>query len=77
MKITVGGKQALPPDLKRAGPEICASFRASGARSAREWLNQMFLLDRRGDAVYIDLFNQASPIDFAMKRDHHVSSEQP
>ena len=64
----LGGWEAcLPPDLKRAGPEIYASFRASGARSAREWLNQMIPLDRRGDALYLDLFNQASLVDFAVK----------
>ena len=62
-----GWEASLPPDMKRAGPEIYASFRASGARSAREWLNQMIPLDRRGDALYLDLFNQASLVDFAVK----------
>ena len=39
----------------------------TGERSAREWLNQMIPLDRRGDALYLDLFNQASLVDFAVK----------
>ena len=29
-----GWEASLPPDMKRGGPEIYASFRASGARSA-------------------------------------------
>ncbi|CAE7317915.1 unnamed protein product [Symbiodinium sp. CCMP2592] len=62
-----GWEASLPPNMKRAGPEIYASFRASGARSAIEWLNQMIPLNRRGDALYLDLFNQASLVDFAVK----------
>ena len=37
-----GWEAALPPDLKRAGPEIYASMKASGVRCARDWVNSMF-----------------------------------
>ena len=62
-----GWEATLPPDLKRAGPEIYASFRSAGARSAREWLNQMIPLEKRNDGTYIDLFNQASLVDFVIR----------
>ena len=62
-----GWEATLPPDLKRAGPEIYASFRSAGAKSAREWLNQMIPLEKRNDSTYIDLFNQASLVDFVIR----------
>lgn len=55
----------LFPDLKR--PEIYAPFRCAGARSAREWLNQMIPLEKRNDDTYIHLFNQASLVNFVIR----------
>ena len=46
-----GWKARLPPDMKRAGQEIHAPFRASWARGA-EWLNFAIPLARRGDGFF-------------------------
>ena len=71
-----GWESTLPPDLKRAGPEIFASFKSAGAKSARDWLNQMIPLDKRNDPTYVDLFNQASLVDFVIKdaRGNHTKA---
>ena len=58
---------ALPPDLKRAGPEIYSSMKASGVRCVRDWVNSMFSVDQRQSAHYVDLFNLASLVDFKAK----------
>ncbi|CAE7791178.1 unnamed protein product [Symbiodinium sp. CCMP2592] len=58
---------ALPPDLKRAGPEIYSSMKASGVRCVRDWVNSMFSVDQRQSAHYVDLFNLAFLVDFKAK----------
>ncbi|CAE7872534.1 unnamed protein product, partial [Symbiodinium necroappetens] len=55
---------ALPPDLKRAGPEIYSSMKASGVRCVRDWVNSMFSVEQRQSARYVDLFNVATLVDF-------------
>lgn len=55
---------ALPPDLKRAGPEIYSSMKASGVRCVRDWVNSMFSVEQRQTAHYVDLFNLATLVDF-------------
>ena len=55
---------ALPPDLKRAGPEIYSSMKASGVRCVRDWVNSMFSVEQRQSAHYVDLFNLATLVDF-------------
>ena len=62
-----GWEAALPPDLKRAGPEIYASMKASGVRCVRDWVNSMFAVEQRTSATYVDLFNLASLVDFKAK----------
>ncbi|CAE7268151.1 unnamed protein product, partial [Symbiodinium sp. CCMP2456] len=62
-----GWEASLPPDLKRAGPEIYASMKASGVRCVRDWVNSMFSVDQRHSAHYVDLFNLASLVDFKAK----------
>ena len=58
-----GWEAALPPDLKRAGPEIYASMKASGVRCVRDWVNSMFAVEQRTSAAYVDLFNLVSLVD--------------
>ncbi|CAE7880534.1 unnamed protein product [Symbiodinium sp. KB8] len=62
-----GWEASLPPDLKRAGPEIYASMKAAGVRCVRDWVNSMFSVDQRHSAHYVDLFNLASLVDFKAK----------
>ena len=62
-----GWQDALPPDMKRAGPEIYSSLKSSGARSCRDWINQVIPIEKRGDAQYSELFNLASLVDFKLK----------
>ena len=53
--------------MKRAGPEIYSSLKSSGARSCRDWINQVIPIEKRGDAQYSELFNLASLVDFKLK----------
>ena len=62
-----GWVDSLPPDLKRAGPEIFSSFKTAGCRSCRDWINQQFPLEKRSDPIYSELFNLASLVDFRVK----------
>ena len=54
---------ALPPDLKRAGPEIYTSMKSAGVRCVRDWINSMFSVDQRQHPQYVELFNLASLVD--------------
>ncbi|CAE7400933.1 unnamed protein product, partial [Symbiodinium sp. CCMP2456] len=58
---------ALPPDLKRAGPEIYTSMKSAGVRCVRDWINSMFSVDQRQHPQYVELFNLASLVDFKVK----------
>ena len=58
---------ALPPDLKRAGPEIYTSMKSAGVRCVRDWINSMFSVDQRQHPQYVELFNLASLVDFKVR----------
>ena len=57
----------LPPDIKRAAPEIFRSMRSSGCLSVRDWLTQNFTGSRKA-TVWTDLWNVATNIDYAVGR---------
>ncbi|CAE7231202.1 unnamed protein product [Symbiodinium necroappetens] len=59
----------LPSDHQYAGPEIYRSVLASGVRCMRDYVNQFFPIDSRTHSnEYLDLFTQASTIDFALAK---------
>ena len=58
----------LPLDLKRAAPEIFQRCKASGVQNVREWVNQWFPIDKRGDPRYLELFNGAAFVDFEVAK---------
>ena len=60
----------LPPDLRRAGPEIYRSIRAAGSRSVREWINLQFHGDRNG-TQFVDLWGIASDVDMRLGAFHN------
>ena len=56
---------SLPPDLKRAAPEIYRSLRRAGAASARDWLSQE-VQGQRHTAVWTDLWTAATNVDYLL-----------
>eukprot|EP00959_Pyramimonas_sp_CCMP1952_P239896 5013399-Pyramimonas_sp.AAC.1 len=56
---------SLPPDLKRAAPEMHRSMRGAGAASARDWLSQEVAGQRR-TAVWTDLWTAATNVDYLL-----------
>ena len=54
---------ALPPDFKRAGPEIYSKLRAQGAGNIREWL-QMNFTGNKESSQFTDLWHAATTVDF-------------
>ena len=57
----------LPPDMRRAGPEIYRSLRSAGSRSVREWINVQYTGHRAGDQ-FTDLWTLASSVDMVLGR---------
>ena len=55
----------LPPDLRRAAPEIYRSLRAAGSASVRDWLNVQFA-GNRNSPEWTALWHTASEVDFAV-----------
>ena len=55
----------LPPDLRRAAPEIYRSLQSAVSRSAREWINVQFQGDRNSQQL-VDLWSQATEVDFKL-----------
>ncbi|CAK0884075.1 unnamed protein product [Prorocentrum cordatum] len=49
---------SLPPDLRRAAPEIYRTMRGAGAASARDWLSQE-VTGQRHTAVWTDLWTRS------------------
>ena len=56
---------SLPPDLKRAAPEIYRSMRGAGAASARDWLSQE-VTGQRHTAIWTDLWTAATNVDYLL-----------
>ena len=57
----------LPPDIKRAAPEVYRSIRSAGSLSVRDWLSQNYTGSRKA-MVWTDLWNVATNVDFAVGR---------
>ncbi len=55
----------LPPDLKRAAPEIYRNLRSQGVASAREWVDRNYTGNRTGPE-WVDMWHSASEIDFVL-----------
>ena len=55
----------LPPDLRRAAPEIYRSLRAAGSASVRDWLNVQYA-GNRNSPEWTALWHTASEVDFAV-----------
>ncbi|CAK0903818.1 unnamed protein product, partial [Prorocentrum cordatum] len=56
---------SLPPELRRAAPEIYRTMRGAGAASARDWLSQEVTGQRR-TAVWTDLWTAATNVDYLL-----------
>ena len=56
---------SLPPDCRRAAPEIFKNMRAAGSPSVRQWLQENFKGSRTA-AAFTDLWSVATSIDFAL-----------
>ena len=67
-------QRRLPPDMKRGGPEIYRSLRSAGCASTREWISQQFQ-GSKTSALWVDLWNVASTIDFTLGRCPNAASE--
>ena len=62
-------QQGLPPDLKRAAPEIYRLCRAEGATNLREWINLRFQGDKScRNPTWIHVWHSAAECDFAVAR---------
>ena len=57
----------LPPDMRRAVPEIDRSLRSAGADSARAWL-QLELRGVRSGSLWTDLWHVATQVDFILSK---------
>jgi len=58
----------LPPDFKRAAPEMYRTILSNGYSSLRSFINEYFpLKERSGNQEYIELFNICTSIDFLLK----------
>ncbi|CAK0851604.1 unnamed protein product, partial [Prorocentrum cordatum] len=55
----------LPPELRRAAPEIYRTMRGAGAASARDWLSQE-VTGQRHTAVWTDLWTAATNVDYLL-----------
>jgi len=58
--------RALPPDFRRAAPEIYRSIRASGKLSVKEWVSDEYKGNRDTDPSWRLLWSSAVQIDFAL-----------
>jgi hypothetical protein len=67
-------EDALPPDLKRAAPEIYRSLRSGGNSSVRDYLVHNFVGDK-SDHLWKDLWTQAQIVDFGIGA-HSQGGEQ-
>ncbi|CAK0885210.1 unnamed protein product, partial [Prorocentrum cordatum] len=56
---------SLPPDLRRAAPEIYRAMRGAGAASARDWLSQE-VTGQRHTSVWTDLWTAATNVDYLL-----------
>ncbi|CAK0883180.1 unnamed protein product [Prorocentrum cordatum] len=56
---------SLPPELRRAAPEIYRTMRGAGAASARDWLSQE-VTGQRHTAVWTDLWTAATNVDYLL-----------
>ncbi|CAK0846110.1 unnamed protein product [Prorocentrum cordatum] len=56
---------SLPPDLRRAAPEIYRTMRGAGAASARDWLS-LEVTGQRHTAVWTDLWTAATNVDYLL-----------
>ena len=56
---------ALPPDYRRAAPEIFRNIRAAGCDSTRAWLQTMYT-GSRASKEWIELWTMATSADFAL-----------
>ncbi|CAK0821636.1 unnamed protein product, partial [Prorocentrum cordatum] len=56
---------SLPPDLRRAAPEIYRTMRGAGAASARDWLSREVTGQRRA-TVWTDLWTAATNVDYLL-----------
>ena len=62
-------QQGLPPDLKRAAPEIYCLCRAEGANNLREWINRRFQGEKSNkNPTWIHAWHTATECDFAVMR---------
>ena len=57
----------LPPDIRRAAPEIYRSLRSQGSATVREWLAANFSGSKQS-STWLDLWNLATEVDFAMSQ---------
>ena len=57
----------LPPDMRRAGPEIYRSLRSAGAEGARAWLQLEFKGVRAGN-LWTDLWQNATMIEYILSK---------
>ena len=58
----------LPPDLKRAAPELYRSLRAQWAASVRDWLSLNFVGSKLS-AQWTDLWTAAVAVDYRLARE--------
>jgi len=58
--------RTLPPDFRRAAPEIYRSIRASGKLSVKEWVSNEYKGNRETDPTWQLLWSTAMQIDFAL-----------
>ncbi|CAK0872525.1 unnamed protein product [Prorocentrum cordatum] len=56
---------SLPPDLRRAAPEIYRTMRGAGAASARDWLSQE-VTGQRHTPVWTELWTAATNVDYLL-----------
>ena len=62
-------QQGLPPDLKRAAPEIYRACRAEGANNLREWINLRFQGEKSNrNPTWTHVWHTATECDFAILR---------
>ena len=58
--------RALPPNFRRAAPEIYQSIRASGKLSVKEWVSYEYKGKRVADPTWQLLWSSAMQIDFVL-----------
>ena len=58
-------EDGLPPDIRRAAPEIYRSLRSQGSATVREWLSANFSGSKQS-STWLDLWNLATEVDYAL-----------